>query len=104
MCFRFPKFDSIFNLYRYSSAGGQPVSMSNIKAVSELARSHGKPLILDACRFAENAWFIKTREEGQEGRSVTEIVREMASYCDGMTMSAKVGLYTLHSVELTYSD
>ena len=72
-----------------NSAGGQPVSLENIRAVSEIARAHGKPLILDACRFAENAWFIKQREPGQRERAVADIVRDMASMCDGMTMSAK---------------
>jgi tryptophanase len=72
-----------------NTGGGQPVSMANIRSVSEVCRGHGIPLYIDACRFAENAYFIKTREEGFQDRSVREIVREMFSYADGCTMSAK---------------
>ena len=72
-----------------NSGGGQPVSMANIRAVHEVCARFDKPLFLDACRFAENAWFIKTREEGYADVAVTDIVREMASYAQGMTMSAK---------------
>ncbi|MCP4498373.1 MAG: tryptophanase [Deltaproteobacteria bacterium] len=72
-----------------NSGGGQPVSLENMRAVSEVCRRRNTPLFLDACRFAENAWFIKTREEGQKGRSVKDIVQEVASLIDGMTMSAK---------------
>ena len=72
-----------------NTGGGQPVSMENIRAVSGVCRDNGIPLYIDACRFAENAYFIKLREEGHQDRSVREIVREIFSHADGCTMSAK---------------
>ncbi len=72
-----------------NSGGGQPVSLENLRAVREVCDRFGKPLFLDGCRFAENAWFIKTRERGQEHRPVVDIIREIGGLVDGMTMSAK---------------
>jgi tyrosine phenol-lyase len=72
-----------------NSGGGQPVSLKNIKETSELCAHYGIPFFLDACRFAENAWFIKTREKGYAKKSVLEIAQEMFSYADGATMSGK---------------
>ncbi len=72
-----------------NTGGGQPVSMANLRAVSEVCRRHGIPLYLDACRFAENAWFIKSREDGWADTPVKEIARAMFDLADGCTMSAK---------------
>ncbi|CBH24836.1 Tryptophanase [Salinibacter ruber M8] len=72
-----------------NTGGGQPVSLANIRGAKALCDAHDVPLVLDACRFAENAYFIKQREDGYGDRSVKEIVREMFSHADGMTMSAK---------------
>ncbi len=72
-----------------NSCAGQPVSMGCIRRVSELCRSYGIPFFIDACRFAENAWFVKQREPGCKGRSVKQLAQEMFSYADGCTMSGK---------------
>ena len=72
-----------------NSGGGQPVSMENLRAVRAVCDRYGTPLFLDACRFAENAWFIKLREEGYSQRPVKEIGREMFDLADGATISAK---------------
>ena len=72
-----------------NTGGGQPVSMANIRAYAALLKKHGKPFIMDVCRFAENAMFIKLREDGYQDTPVRAICQELFSYADGATMSAK---------------
>lgn len=72
-----------------NTSGGQPVSMQNVKEVKALAENYGIPLIFDSARFAENAYFVKLREEGYSNKSIREITREMYSFADAMTMSSK---------------
>lgn len=72
-----------------NSGGGQPVSMANIKAASAICKKYAIPFFIDACRFAENCYFVKQREKGFEDKSIFEIAQELFSYADGCTMSAK---------------
>ncbi|NUM32830.1 MAG: tryptophanase [Bacteroidetes bacterium] len=90
-----------------NSGGGQPVSMQNIKDASRVCKKYNIPLYIDACRFAENSYFIKKREKGYENKTVREIAAEMFSYADGCTMSAKKdafanigGFIALHNEQL----
>lgn len=79
----------IYTTITNNTVAGQPVSMANIKGVSAIAKKYDIPFFLDACRFAENAYFVKMNEDGYAGKSIQEIVKEIFSYCDGFTISFK---------------
>ena len=88
-----------------NSNGGQPVSLANLTAVREICDRYGKRFILDACRFAENAWFVTHREPEHAGRAIPDVVREMFDMCDGATISAKKdGLVNIGGVLLLRED
>lgn len=84
-----PKAAMIVMTLTNNSAGGQPASLANLRAAREISRHYKIPLFIDASRFAENAWFIKTRELGNGARPAADIARELFSYCDGAWMSSK---------------
>jgi tryptophanase len=90
-----------------NSGGGQPVSMANVRATKEICSKHGIPFFIDACRFAENCYFIKLREKGYQHKNIPEIAHELFAYADGCTMSAKKdafanigGFIALHNEKL----